>query len=223
MRRSTSPRRRAGADRGRTTAGPASRASTPTPTRATHGAPRRPATSSRCSSARTAARSARSPAATWSATRGCRRLRGRYLYGDFCGPSLRSVNLADPSSDGDTGLAFNSVASFGEDVCGRLYAASLDGSVSRIEDGAATPCAVDPPPPGTTPTPPPATGAPGDTRKPGVRVKVSGRRSLVSKRRLRVAVTDERARDRAGERAAARGRALPAPRAARCARTGARC
>jgi glucose/arabinose dehydrogenase len=140
-------------------------------------------------------------------------LRGRYLYGDFCGSRLRSVDLADPSTDGDAGLVLNSVASFGEDVCGRLYAASLDGPVSRIEDGAATPCAVDPPPPGSAPgtTPPPGTA--GDAREPSVRVKVTGRRSLVRKRRLRVAVvTNELATVRAGGRLRGVARFLTARR-----------
>ena len=72
-------------------------------------------------------------------------LRGRYLYGDFCAPSLRSVNLADPRHGRRHRLGLQLGRVFGEDVCGRVYAASLDGPVSRIEDGAATPCAVDPP------------------------------------------------------------------------------
>ncbi len=91
-------------------------------------------------------------------------LLGRYLYGDFCGTTVRSVSLDDASTDARTDLAVNSLSSFGEDVCGRLYVASLGGPVSRIEDGAATPCAVDPPPPGTalgtTPPPPGWIGRP---------------------------------------------------------------
>jgi glucose/sorbosone dehydrogenase len=118
-------------------------------------------------------------------------LAGHYLYGDFCAPRVRSVVLGDPGTDGYTDMAMTSVSSFGEDVCGRIYVASLDGPVSRVEDGAATPCAVDPPPPGSAPGP----GQPGpganDTRKPGLRVRVRGRRTLVPRRRLRVAATPD--------------------------------
>jgi hypothetical protein len=122
-------------------------------------------------------------------------LEDRYLYGDFCAPRLRSVLLSNPGgTDAYTDLAVNAVSSFGEDVCGRLYVASLDGPVSRIEEGAATPCAADPPPPGAAP-PGAGTGQPGsgtaDTRKPRLRVKVTGRRTLVPRRRLRVAVTSD--------------------------------
>jgi glucose/arabinose dehydrogenase len=117
-------------------------------------------------------------------------LAGHYLYGDFCAPRVRSVVLSDPGTDGDTDMAVTSVSSFGEDVCGRIYVASLDGPVSRIEDGAATPCAVDPPPPGSAPGPSqPGPGA--DSRKPGLRVRVRGRRTLVTRRRLRVAATPD--------------------------------
>jgi hypothetical protein len=136
-------------------------------------------------------------------------LQGRYLYGDLCAPRLRSVLLSDPGTDGYTNLEVSTVTSFGEDVCGRLYVASLDGPVSRIEDGAATPCAVDPPPPGTAPgtTPPPGPGTAGDTRRPSLRVRVTGKRTLVPRRRLRVAVTtDELATVRAGGRLRGVGR-----------------
>ena len=54
--------------------------------------------------------------------------------------------------------------------------------------------------PGTAPGSP-ATGSVADTRKPGLRVTVTGRRSLASRRRLRVAVrSDELATVRAGGR-----------------------
>jgi hypothetical protein len=33
-----------------------------------------------------------------------------------------------------------SLSSFGEDGCGRIYAASLSGPVFRVQDGTATPC-----------------------------------------------------------------------------------
>jgi hypothetical protein len=119
-------------------------------------------------------------------------LQGRYVYGDLCAPRLRSVLLSNPGSDGYTDLAVANVTSFGEDVCGRLYVASLNGPVSRIEDGAATPCAVDPPPPGSAPGTPgiPGGGTPGaDKTAPRLRIRVTGKRTLVPRRRLRVAVT----------------------------------
>jgi glucose/arabinose dehydrogenase len=116
-------------------------------------------------------------------------LRGRYLYGDVCVPQLRSVVLGAPGSDAAAGLTVSNTVSFGEDVCGRLYVASLDGPVSRIEDGAATPCSVEPP--GTGVAPPGTGDAVTDTRKPALRVSVAGRRRLVERRRLRVAVTSD--------------------------------
>jgi glucose/sorbosone dehydrogenase len=149
-------------------------------------------------------------------------LRGRYLYGDLCAPRLRSLLLSDPGSDGETNLSVANVTSFGEDVCGRLYVASLDGPVSRIEDGAATPCAVDPPPPGGgTGTPGGGTGTPGtaDTAKPRLRVRVTGARTLVPRRRLRVAVTaDELVSVRAGGRLRGVGGLEPARRQLRAGR-----
>jgi hypothetical protein len=151
-------------------------------------------------------------------------LQGRYNYGDFCGSRVRSVALGNPSTDGDTALAVNAVSSFGEDVCGRLYVASLDGPVSRIEDGAATPCAVDPPPPGTAPGSGPGAGqqpppAAADTREPELRVRVTGKRTLASRRRLRVlATTDELATVRASGRLRGVGRFRTARRQATAGR-----
>ena len=149
-------------------------------------------------------------------------LQGRYLYGDFCAPRLRSLVLGDPGTDGSTTLAVSSVSSFGEDVCGRLYVASLDGPVSRIEDGAATPCAVDPPPPGAPAAPGgPATpgGGAADTTGPRLRIRVTGKRSLVPRRRLRVAVTsDELATVRASGRLRGVGRFKTARRQVRAGR-----
>jgi hypothetical protein len=146
-------------------------------------------------------------------------LQGHYLYGDFCAPRIRSVVLSDPGTDGYTDMAMTSVSSFGEDACGRLYVASLDGPVSRVEDGAATPCAVDPPPPGSAPTTPPPTAGGADTRKPALRVRVRGKRTLVPRRRLRVAATtDELATVRAGGRLRGVGRFKTARRQVRAGR-----
>ncbi len=60
-------------------------------------------------------------------------LGGRYLYADHCGGVLRSFDPSNPgSSDAPTGLTLDSPSSFGEGARGRIYVASLSGSVSRI-------------------------------------------------------------------------------------------
>jgi glucose/arabinose dehydrogenase len=63
-------------------------------------------------------------------------LGGRALFADFGGGAIRSLRL-DPSNPGDTatGAAVPSLASFGEDASGRLYAAGLGGSVVRLRPG----------------------------------------------------------------------------------------
>jgi hypothetical protein len=138
-------------------------------------------------------------------------LTGRYVYGDFCLGQLRSLALSDPASDARVGLDVSSLSSFGEDACGRVYAASRDGAVYRLEDGAPTPCTPGPgggagPGGGGGPTAAP------DTRKPALRVSVKGRRSLASRRRLRVAV---RADERSALRITGRLRGVARFRAAR--------
>jgi glucose/sorbosone dehydrogenase len=74
-------------------------------------------------------------------------LLGRYVYGDNCNQGLRSVDLAAPSGDAPAGISVPVLAGVGEDACGRLLVVSLAGPVSRVVDGAATPCG------GVTPTP----------------------------------------------------------------------
>jgi glucose/arabinose dehydrogenase len=133
-------------------------------------------------------------------------LYGRYLYGDFCVQGLRSLVLSDAATDAPAGLSVPSTTSFGEDVCGRIYVASRNGPVHRIQDGAPTACAVDPPggtappppppPPAAavedTPPPPPPPPAAAVEDTPSLRIAVRGRKSLASRRRLRVAlVSDE--------------------------------
>jgi glucose/arabinose dehydrogenase len=60
-------------------------------------------------------------------------LAGRYLYGDWCSGELRSVQLsAGGSSDDRLEGVVPSVASFGEDAAGRVYAVSLGGPVFRL-------------------------------------------------------------------------------------------
>jgi hypothetical protein len=127
-------------------------------------------------------------------------LAGRYLYGDIGQDELRSIALATGSASGDraeTTLKVPIPTSFGQDACGRLYVSSIPGyahapgSVYRIEDGAATPCA-----PGGVPSAGGGGGTtrPGaDTRKPRLTARVRGLSTLISRRRLRVAIaTDER-------------------------------
>jgi glucose/arabinose dehydrogenase len=62
-------------------------------------------------------------------------LYGRYLYGDLCHSTLRSVKLGrsgGASGDRATKLSVHNLVSFGEDARGRVYTVSLDGAVSRV-------------------------------------------------------------------------------------------
>jgi len=60
---------------------------------------------------------------------------GRYVYGDFCDPELRSAVLAPGGATGDAplGLSVESPSSFGEDAKGRVYAVSINGPVYRLD------------------------------------------------------------------------------------------
>jgi glucose/arabinose dehydrogenase len=62
-------------------------------------------------------------------------LAGRYVYGDFCRSELRSVELRPAGAGGDrgSGVRVPGLSSFGEDALGRVYAASLEGPVYRLE------------------------------------------------------------------------------------------
>ncbi|MEX2195377.1 MAG: PQQ-dependent sugar dehydrogenase [Thermoleophilaceae bacterium] len=66
--------------------------------------------------------------------RALRALYGRYVYGDFCEPRIRSALLRSGRARGDraTGLRVEGISSFGEDALGRVYVASLDGPVHRL-------------------------------------------------------------------------------------------
>jgi hypothetical protein len=102
-------------------------------------------------------------------------LNGRYVYGDNCNENVWSAALG--AGDGvQTGLQVSDLSSFGEDACGRLYAASLDGPLYRIQDGAATPCSF-----------PAAPQQPVDATAPVLRVRILPAR--LKQRRLRFAVT----------------------------------
>jgi len=99
-------------------------------------------------------------------------LNGRYLYGDNCDTTLWSAALG-ASGGVETSLQVSGLSSFGEDACGRIYAASRGSdAVYRIQDGAPTPCAFAP--------------TPADTVAPGLRVTIL--RAALKRRRLRVAL-----------------------------------
>jgi glucose/arabinose dehydrogenase len=62
-------------------------------------------------------------------------LYGRYLYGDLCHATLRSVKLGrsgGASGDRATKLTVRNLVSLGEDARGRVYTVSIDGAVSRV-------------------------------------------------------------------------------------------
>jgi glucose/arabinose dehydrogenase len=64
-------------------------------------------------------------------------LYGRYIYGDYCNPALRSAKLVPGRAigDGPLGLRVPALSSFGEDGSGRVYAVSLNGPVYRFSAG----------------------------------------------------------------------------------------
>jgi glucose/arabinose dehydrogenase len=118
-------------------------------------------------------------------------LAGRYLFGDFARPELMSVALGDAGSLSGTGLSVAQLSSFGEDACGRIYTASLAGTVSRLQDGAPSPCTFPPEPaaprpggggPTTAVATTTAVAAP-DRFAPVLRIRYRGTQRL---RRLRV-------------------------------------
>ena len=78
---------------------------------------------------------------------------GRYLYGDLCVPRSgpRTTNGLPGTA---TGMSVPSLVSFGQDACGRIYTVSLSGPVSRIRDGAGTPCDLPEPDRSPPPRPP---------------------------------------------------------------------
>ncbi len=66
--------------------------------------------------------------------RSLRSLYGRYLFGDFCRPTIESVSLAHGRASGlrATGLEVQALSSMGQDARGRIYLTSLKGPVYRI-------------------------------------------------------------------------------------------
>jgi hypothetical protein len=73
-------------------------------------------------------------------------LYGRYLYTDFCSEGIRSLVLPRggglASDDRSEGLTVEKPTSFGEDSCGRIYVASDNGPVYRLEGPAPASCAT---------------------------------------------------------------------------------
>jgi hypothetical protein len=72
-------------------------------------------------------------------------LYGRYVYSDYCTGEIRSLLLPSASSgrasdDHATGLSVSEPTSFGEDSCGRVYVASAEGPVYRLEGPAPATC-----------------------------------------------------------------------------------
>ena len=62
-------------------------------------------------------------------------LAGRYVYGDFCDGRVRSAVLRPDGAEDDRRVdvpEVGSISTFGEDARGRVYVASLDGSVHRL-------------------------------------------------------------------------------------------
>lgn len=62
------------------------------------------------------------------------RLRGAYVYGDFCDPRLRIARLRPGGARGQRALgpSVPELVSFGEDGRGRVYAVSLSGRIFRL-------------------------------------------------------------------------------------------
>jgi glucose/arabinose dehydrogenase len=111
-------------------------------------------------------------------------LQGRYVFGDLSKPTVMSVALDASGASGlrsEVTLPIDFPSSFGEDACGHVHVASLDGPVYRLQDGAASPCSFTAGPAGPA-GPPPAAG---DRRAPGLKVGYRGTQRL---RRLRVAL-----------------------------------
>jgi glucose/arabinose dehydrogenase len=115
-------------------------------------------------------------------------LYGRYVYGDYCRGELWAAGLALPRAtrDAPTGLRVSGLSSLGEDGCGRLYAASIDGPVYRVATTGA--CAGPAPVPFAVPGDGPVGAAPRDRRRPKVRLRVPQRQKVLRAGYLRVSV-----------------------------------
>jgi hypothetical protein len=109
---------------------------------------------------------------------GMRDLGGRYLYGDYCNGSIRSFSPLNPGLTDRSEGKLAKLTSFGEDVCGRLYATAETGSVYRLVGPEVTAC---PTGPGPVYTPPQKVQAPSSIAIRAVSRKVRRhRRGLIT-------------------------------------------
>ena len=103
---------------------------------------------------------------------------GRYVYADTFLGDIRAATLAvgGATDDAGTGLHVSTLASFGEDACGRVYAVSLEGPVYRLAQSGDC---VSPPSvggPGVTPPVTPGThGGRAGAGGPGVKLSAAAR------------------------------------------------
>jgi glucose/arabinose dehydrogenase len=131
-------------------------------------------------------------------------LAGQYVYGDYCKNRLYAAQLATGGATGDHDLglpAVGKLSSFGEDGCGRLYAASLDGPVYRLSSSGA--CAGPAPFAGFLPAGAPPGGVTGaaNTRAPVLTLRASALQRALRLGYLRVRVScDEQCQVRASAR-----------------------
>src|SRR4051794_28483125 len=121
-------------------------------------------------------------------------LAGRYVYGDEVKGQIWSATLPSACDNAFTGLSVPHVSSFGEDASGRVYAASLDGPVYRLDTtGAAATSGCTAPGAGpsgggpTTTTAPSSQAATPDRSAPVVQLRA--RRRQHTARRLRFTLT----------------------------------
>ena len=109
-------------------------------------------------------------------------LEGRYLYTDYCSEEVRSLVLprggGRASDDRSEGLTVEKPTSFGEDSCGRIYVASDNGPVYRLEGPLPAECAIS-----ATPVTSPTTSSP--QPKPQTPSGSKQGRLLLSAKRLR--------------------------------------
>jgi len=101
-------------------------------------------------------------------------LNGQYIYGDNCNTSIWAMTPRTGANDRKTGLTVSRLTSFGQDTCGHVYAASLEGHVYRLQDGAVSPCTVN--------------GHPADTTPPKLNVALRGLNKALRKHKVRVAM-----------------------------------
>jgi hypothetical protein len=156
-------------------------------------------------------------------------LAGQYVYGDYCKNRLYAAQLGPGGATGDHDLGLPAVASlssFGEDGCGRVYAASLSGPVYRLASSGA--CAGPAPfggflpagsPPAASPTgasPEGAVTGAADTRAPVLTLHASALQRALRLGYLRVRVAcDEQCQVRASARIVVAGSPPAAPLTAR--------